>query len=115
VKRELMVIVSWSVFWFDPRGLKPSHYRNYDNPHHHRVCAGDLTEPAAHPIFDVRRRLLSSCYIFAFLAMVELTAVHIAYRNERRKIDTNIRRTARWLVPVAFVVVNSILIVHFLS
>jgi hypothetical protein len=41
--------------------------------------------------------------------------VHIAYRNERREAAARIRNTARWLVPAAFVVVNSILIVHFLT
>jgi hypothetical protein len=41
--------------------------------------------------------------------------VHIAYRSERRKLAARIRRTARWLVPSAFVVTNAIVIVHFLA
>ena len=47
--------------------------------------------------------------------MVELTAVHIAYRNDRRTLAIAIRRTARWLVPATFVAITSILIVHFLA
>jgi hypothetical protein len=39
--------------------------------------------------------------------MVELTTAHIAYRSERRKPAVGIRRTARWLVPTAFVVTNA--------
>jgi len=56
-----------------------------------------------------------TCYVFAFVTMVEVTVVHITYRNERRKLTAKIRRTARWLVPTAFVVTNSIVIVHFLA
>jgi hypothetical protein len=112
----LMVIVSWSIFWFDPPEVSS------------QVTiaitviltiiafalAISLTLPRI-PYLTFADGFFLSCYIFAFLAMVELTAIHIAYRNERRRIAANIRRTARWLVPVAFVVVNSILIVHFLS
>ena len=56
-----------------------------------------------------------TCYIFTFVTMVEVTAVHIAHRGERRKAAAKIRGTARWLVPTAFVMINSILIVHFLT
>jgi hypothetical protein len=112
----LMVIVSWSIFWFDPPEVSSQVTIAI------RVIltiiafalAISLTLPRI-PYLTFADGFFLCCYIFAFLAMVELTAVHIAYRNEGRKIATNIRRTARWLVPVAFLVVNSLLIVHFLS
>ena len=51
----------------------------------------------------------------AFVAMLELTAVHIAYRSDQRRLATRIRSTARWLVPAVFVAVNFVLILHFLN
>jgi hypothetical protein len=45
----------------------------------------------------------------------EVTAVHVAYCNEQRKLAAKIRRTARWLVPTAFILTNAIVILHFLA
>jgi hypothetical protein len=56
-----------------------------------------------------------ACYIFAFFAMLELTAVHIAYRNGRQDLGLRIRGIARWLVPGAFFATNLVLAVVFLS
>jgi hypothetical protein len=53
-----------------------------------------------------RTNILSSHQQQDFVTMVEVTVVYIAYRNERRKLTAKIRRTARWLVPIAFVVTN---------
>jgi hypothetical protein len=47
--------------------------------------------------------------------MLELTAVHIAYRNERRALAAQLRRTARWLVPATYLIANSFLVLHFLA
>jgi hypothetical protein len=47
--------------------------------------------------------------------MLELTAVHIAYRSERRSLALRLRRTARWVVPAAYLITNSFLVLHFLG
>jgi hypothetical protein len=112
----LMVIVSWSVFWFDPPEVSSQVQIAVTSilTIIAFALAISLTLPRV-PYLTFADAFFLTCYIFAFVAMVELTAVHIAYRNERRRLATRIRQTARWLVPCAFVVINSILIVHFLD
>jgi hypothetical protein len=112
----LMVVVSWSVFWFDPPEVSSQVQIAVTTilTIIAFALAISLTLPRV-PYLTFADAFFLTCYIFAFVAMVELTAVHIAYRNERRKTAVRIRHTARWLVPAAFVVINSILIVHFLA
>ncbi|HKF30300.1 MAG TPA: hypothetical protein VKB29_13740, partial [Candidatus Binataceae bacterium] len=56
------------------------------------------------------------CYVFVFLAIVELMAVHLSHRTERSTdLGIQIQRISRWAVPLAFLVTNLILIEHFLG
>ncbi len=112
----LMVVVSWSVFWFDPPEVSSQVQIAVTTilTIIAFALAISLTLPRV-PYLTFADAFFLTCYIFAFLAMLELTAVHIAYRNDRRKVATQIRHTARWLVPAAFVAINSILIVYFLT
>ena len=83
----LMVIVSWSVFWFDP----PEVWSQVTIAVTTILTiiafalAISLTLPRV-PYLTFADAFFLTCYIFAFVTMVELTAVHIAYRNERRKV-----------------------------
>jgi hypothetical protein len=112
----LMVIMSWSVFWFDPPEVSSQVTIAVTTilTIIAFALAISLTLPRI-PYLTFADAFFLTCYVFAFITMVELTAVHIAYRNERRKVAARIRRTARWLVPSAFVAINAILIVHFLA
>ena len=112
----LMVVVSWSVFWFDPPEVSSQVTIAVTTilTIIAFALAISLTLPRV-PYFTFADAFFLTCYIFAFVTMVELTIVHIAYRNERRKLAGIIRRTARWLVPAAFVLINPIVIVHFLT
>jgi hypothetical protein len=112
----LMVIVSWSVFWFDPPEVSSQVTIAVTTilTIIAFALAISLTLPRV-PYLTFADAFFLTCYIFAFVTMVEVTAVHIAYRSERRRAAAKIRRTARWLVPTAFVVINSILIAHFLT
>ncbi len=112
----LMVVVSWSVFWFDPPEVSSQVQIAVTTilTIIAFALAISLTLPRV-PYLTFADAFFLTCYIFAFVAMLELTAVHIAYRNERRKLAMQIRRTARWLVPASFAVINSTLIVHFLT
>lgn len=112
----LMVIVSWSVFWFDPPEVSSQVQIAVTTilTIIAFALAISLTLPRV-PYLTFAAAFFLTCYIFAFVAMLELTAVHIAYRNERRKTAARIRHTARWLVPAAFTAINAILIVHFLA
>ena len=112
----LMVVVSWSVFWFDPPEVSSQVTIAVTTilTIIAFALAISLTLPRV-PYLTFADAFFLTCYIFTFVTMVEVTAVHIAYRSERRKAAARIRDTARWLVPAAFVVINSILIVHFLT
>ena len=112
----LMVIVSWSVFWFDPSEASSQVTIAVTTilTIIAFALAISLTLPRV-PYLTFADGFFLTCYVFAFVTMVELTAVHVAYRNERRKLAARIRNTARWLVPSAFVVTNSIVILHFLA
>jgi hypothetical protein len=55
------------------------------------------------------------CYVFVFLAMVELMVVHITHRTEtRRDLGIRMRRITRFAIPAAFIVSNVIIAIHFL-
>jgi hypothetical protein len=112
----LMVVVSWSVFWFDPPEVSSQVTIAVTTilTIIAFALAISLTLPRI-PYLTFADAFFLTCYVFAFIAMVELTAVHIAYRNDRRTLAIAIRRTARWLVPATFVAITSILIVHFLA
>ena len=112
----LMVVVSWSVFWFDPSEVSSQVTIAVTTilTIIAFALAISLTLPRV-PYLTFADAFFLACYIFAFLAMLEVTAVHIAYRNQRRDLARTIPRTARWLVPAAFVVSNSILVLHFLT
>jgi hypothetical protein len=112
----LMVIMSWSVFWFDPPEVSSQVTIAVTTilTIIAFALAISLTLPRI-PYLTFADAFFLTCYVFAFITMVELTAVHIAYRNEQRKVAARIRHAARWLVPSAFVAINVILIVHFLA
>ena len=111
----LMVIVSWSVFWFDPPEVSSQVTIAVTTilTIIAFALAISLTLPRV-PYLTFADAFFLTCYIFAFVAMLEVTAVHVAYRADRRKAAAAIRRTARWLVPAAFATINAILVVHFL-
>ena len=82
-----MVIVSWSVFWFDP----PEASRQVTIAVTALLTiiafalAISLTLPRV-PNLTFADGFFLMCSVFAFVTMVELTVVHVAYRNERRKL-----------------------------
>ncbi len=112
----LMVVVSWSVFWFDPPEVSSQVQIAVTTilTIIAFALAISLTLPRV-PYLTFADAFFLTCYIFAFVTMVELTAVHIAYRNDRRGLATRIRHVARWAVPATFMVITSILIGHFLT
>jgi hypothetical protein len=112
----LMVIVSWSVFWFDPPEVSSQVTISVTTilTIIAFALAISLTLPRV-PYLTFAEAFFLTCYIFAFVTMAEVTAVHIAHRNERRDLALRIRRSARWLVPTAFVMTNAVLVVRFLT
>jgi hypothetical protein len=112
----LMVIVSWSVFWFDPPEVSSQVTIAVTTilTIIAFALAISLTLPRV-PYLTFAEAFFLTCYIFAFVTMAEVTAVHIAYRKERRSLALSIRHAARWLVPTAFVLINTVLILRFLT
>ncbi len=48
-----------------------------------------------------------ACYVFVFVAIVELMLVHLSHRRERSTdLGIHIQRISRWTVPLAFLVTN---------
>jgi hypothetical protein len=112
----LMVVVSWSVFWFDPPEVSSQVTIAVTTilTIIAFAFAISLTLPRV-PYLTFADAFFLTCYIFAFVTMVEVTAVHIAYRNQQRELALRIRRTARWSVPTAFVLTNAVVIARFLA
>ncbi len=113
----LMVLLSWSVFWVEARDLS--------NQVQIAVTtiltviafafAISATMPRV-PYLTYIDAFFLTCYVFVFLAIVELMAVHLAHRRERRgDLGIRIQRISRWAIPIAFVATNLIVIEHFLG
>jgi hypothetical protein len=109
----LMVVVSWSVFWFDPPEASSQVTIAVTTilTIIAFALAISLTLPRV-PYLTLADGFFLTCYVFAFVTMAEVTAVHVAYRNERRKLAMRTRHTARWLVPTAFVIINSMVMIQ---
>jgi len=54
------------------------------------------------------------CYFFVFVTVLELMAVNIMLRRRGHGSAIKIRHVARWTVPAAFLLVNLVLMLHFL-
>jgi hypothetical protein len=113
----LMVILSWSVFWVEARDLS--------NQVQIAVTtiltviafafAISATMPRV-PYLTYIDAFFLTCYVFVFLAIVELMAVHLSHRRDRATdLGLRIQRISRWAIPAAFLVTNLILIEHFLD
>ncbi len=113
----LMVVLSWSVFWVEAHDLS--------NQVQIAVTtiltviafafAISATMPRV-PYLTYIDAFFLECYVFVFLAIVELMVVHVCHRSERQAdLGLRIRRVSRWLVPSAFVLCNVIIAVNFLA
>lgn len=113
----LMVVLSWAAFWIEAGDL--------DNQLQVAVTtiltviafafAISATMPRV-PYLTYIDAFFLECYVFVFLAIVELMTVHITHRsNRRRDLGLKIRMYSRFVVPAAFILCNLILAVHFLA
>ena len=113
----LMVFLSWAVFWIEASDLA--------NQVQVAVTTILTVIAFAFAISATMPRLpyltyidafFLECYIFVFLAVVELMTVHVTHRSElRRDLGLQIRRYSRFVIPATFVVTNVIIAVHFLG
>ncbi|MGO9452123.1 MAG: hypothetical protein ACLQDV_13940 [Candidatus Binataceae bacterium] len=113
----LMVLLSWSVFWVEARDL--SNQVQIAVTTILTVIAFAFAISASMPRVPYLTYIdafFLTCYVFVFLAIVELMSVHLAHRREgTTDLGIRIQRICRWFVPLAFLVTNLILVVHFLG
>ncbi len=111
----LMVFLSWAVFWVDPTDL--SNQVQIAVTTILTVIAFAFAISATMPRVSYLTFIdafFLTCYVFVFLAIVELMAVHAAHRRRGGNLGLRIRRISRWLVPAAFVTVNLAIAAAFL-
>jgi neurotransmitter-gated ion-channel len=113
----LMVFLSWAVFWIEAGDL--SNQVQVAVTTILTVIAFAFAISATMPRLPYLTYIdafFLECYIFVFLAVVELMTVHVTHRSEvRRDLGLRIRKYSRWVVPATFVVTNVIIAVHFLT
>jgi Neurotransmitter-gated ion-channel ligand binding domain/Neurotransmitter-gated ion-channel transmembrane region len=112
----LMVFLSWAVFWIEADDL--SNQVQVAVTTILTVIAFAFAISATMPRLPYLTYIdafFLECYIFVFLAVVELMTVHVTHRSEvRRDLGLRIRKYSRWVIPGAFVMTNVIIAVHFL-
>jgi hypothetical protein len=113
----LMVVLSWAVFWIEPRDL--SNQVQIAITTILTVIAFAFAISATMPRVPYLTYIdafFLACYVFVFVAIVELMVVHLSHRRERSTdLGIRVQRISRWTVPLAFLVTNLVLIEHFLG
>jgi hypothetical protein len=113
----LMVFLSWAVFWIEANDL--SNQIQVAVTTILTVIAFAFAISATMPRLPYLTYIdafFLECYIYVFLAVVELMTVHVTHRSEhRRDLGLEIRKYSRWLIPASFVVTNAIIAMHFLG
>jgi hypothetical protein len=112
----LMVMLSWTVFWVEPRDLSSQVQIAVTTILTVIAFAFAIsaTMPRV-PYLTYIDAFFLECYVFVFISSLEVMTVHVAHRSERTADrGLRIRRTSRWAIPLAFVVTNLIIIKVFL-
>ncbi len=113
----LMVFLSWAVFWIEESDL--SNQIQVAVTTILTVIAFAFAISATMPRLPYLTYIdafFLECYIYVFLAVVELMTVHVTHRSEaRRDIGLRIRRYSRWVIPASFAVTNVVIGAHFLE
>jgi hypothetical protein len=112
----LMVVLSWAVFWIEARDLSNQVQIAITTILTVIAFAFAISSTMPRvPYLTYIDAFFLACYVFVFVAIVELMVVHLSHRGERSTdLGIRVQRIARWAVPTAFVVTNLILIEHFL-
>src|SRR5271166_1614589 len=113
----LMVFLSWAVFWIEAGDL--SNQVQVAVTTILTVIAFAFAISATMPRLPYLTYIdafFLECYIYVFIAVLELMTVHVTHRSEvRRDLGLRIRRYSRWVIPASFVVTNAIIAAHFLG
>jgi hypothetical protein len=110
----LMVVLSWTVFWIDPRELSSQVQISVTTIL--TVIAFAFAIQANLPkvpyltFIDV---FFLVCYLFVFATAIELTAVHLAGRSGHAEHVRRLSNAFRIVLPAAFVIVNLIMVLIY--
>jgi hypothetical protein len=113
----LMVILSWAVFWIETGDITTQVTIAVTTILTVIAFAFAIsaTMPRV-PYLTYIDAFFLQCYVFVFLAMVELMLVHVTHRTEaRRDLGIRMRRISKFVIPALFVVSNVIIAIHFLG
>ncbi len=113
----LMVFLSWAVFWIEASDL--SNQIQVAVTTILTVIAFAFAISATMPRLPYLTYIdafFLECYIYVFIAVVELMTVHVTHRSQaQRDLGLRIRRYSRWVIPAAFAATNLVIAVHFLG
>jgi hypothetical protein len=112
----LMVVLSWTVFWIDPRELSSQVQISITTIL--TVIAFAFAIQANLPkvpyltFIDV---FFLICYLFVFATAIELTAVHLAGRRGHEARVRRLSTAIRIILPAAFALVNLIMVLIYFA
>ena len=110
----LMVILSWTVYWIDPRDLSSQVQISITTILTVIAFAFSisLSLPKV-PYLTYIDAFFLLCLVFVFFTAIEMTTVHVSGRTRRVDFGLRLRRISRILVPFAFVVFNAIIALRY--
>jgi hypothetical protein len=112
----LMVVLSWAVFWIE----------TFDLQNQIQVAVLTLLTVIAFalaissslpkvPYLTFIDVYFLTCYIFVFIAILELMTVHVTHRVHGKDLGLRIRKVSRWVVPPAFCITIALFAWYFLG
>jgi len=110
----LMVALSWAVFWVEPGDLATQVQIAVTTVLTIIAFAFAISGSLPRvPYLTYIDAFFLNCYIFVFIAIIELMGVNLSHRSNVAGLAVRIRRHSRWAVPLAFLITNAVLLVHF--
>ncbi len=110
----LMVALSWSVYWIDPKDLSSQVQISITTILTVIAFAFSisLSLPKV-PYLTFIDAFFLDCLVFVFSTAVEITTVHVSGRTQRVELGLRIRRVSRIGVPIAFVLSNAVIALRY--
>lgn len=110
----LMVSLSWSVYWIDPRDLSSQVQISITTILTVIAFAFSisLSLPKV-PYLTFIDAFFLDCLVFVFFTAIEMTTVHVSGRTRRAELGLRIRSISRFAVPIAFVLSNVLIALRY--
>jgi hypothetical protein len=110
----LMVVLSWSVYWIDPKDLSSQVQIAVTTILTVIAFAFSisLSLPKV-PYLTFIDAFFLDCLVFVFITAVEMTTVHVSGRTQREELGLRIRHISRVAVPIAFALSNAVIALRY--